>query len=509
MQNTYDARANYLAGISYWKKGDFVNALESLGWAARSIEYRSTAYAQMAEIYVRLTSYEKAIEYAQKSLDYNKYNITAREVKITASRLVGKETDELIRELQEIDPLNHQSRYEEYKLESSNNKKENFIKHITNEFPEETYLELALFYHSLGMTKDAIDILSTSTECVKNDLWLAYLNRIINPNLSDELLSKSIAASPEFVFPYRLESLEMLEWARKQKSSWKLDYYSAIALAGVGRRNEAVDLLLSLENQPDFWVFYMTRAGLIGKSNVEQSKIDLVKANELAPESWRTWDKLIQFYLANNEYLLAVGLSKKATSKFPKSYTLSFLHAKSLLKTGSYQQCINILKNIQILPFEGATVSRNVYEEAHIRLALELIEKKKYKSSVKVLQESMEWPENIGVGKPYDPEQRKAEYLLAYCYDKLGDKSMGDEQLKNIVDYTNKMIARSTPDHLLGLLALKESGKEDEGDALLSKINSNTEFNSEVKQWINDQYKNVGSGADEAKYSLLIQIANL
>ncbi|MCK5471328.1 MAG: hypothetical protein KAI99_22545, partial [Cyclobacteriaceae bacterium] len=361
-------------------------------------------------------SYDQAVKYAQKSLDFNRYNISAHEVRLIASRLIGNETEGLITELQEIDPLNHLSGYEDYVQEKSDEKLNSFKKQITNEFPEETYLELALFYHSLGLNNEATELLSIGPSCVKNNLWIAYLNRFDNPGISMDLLSKSIASSPEYVFPYRLESLEMLEWARKQKPSWKIDYFLALAYAGVGRVDEAVELLTALNEQSDFWVFYQTRAALLGDANLEQQKADLQKANELAPESWRTWNQLIQFYLANKEYAVAADLSKKATEKFPDSYTIDFLYAKALLKVGSYQQCIDILKDIQILPFEGARVSRNVYEEAHIRLALELIQKKKYKSSVKVLHDALEWTENIGVGKPYDPEQRKAEYLLAYCY---------------------------------------------------------------------------------------------
>ncbi|MCK5467187.1 MAG: hypothetical protein KAI99_01715, partial [Cyclobacteriaceae bacterium] len=90
-----------------------------------------------------------------------------------------------------------------------------------------------------------------------------------------------------------------------------------------------------------------------------------------------------------------------------------------------------------------------------------------------------------------------------------GNKSLANEQLKSIVDYTNEMIEHSIPDHYLGLMALKISGKEDEAEALLSRINSNTEIDSEVKQWINDQYKNAGSATNETKYSVLTQIANL
>ncbi|MGB5555960.1 MAG: DUF5107 domain-containing protein, partial [Flavobacteriaceae bacterium] len=48
--DTYDAGANYMAGITYRAMNDPLNALETLGWAARDIKYRSVAYAQMAEI---------------------------------------------------------------------------------------------------------------------------------------------------------------------------------------------------------------------------------------------------------------------------------------------------------------------------------------------------------------------------------------------------------------------------------------------------------------------------
>jgi tetratricopeptide (TPR) repeat protein len=514
MQNTYDDQANFLAGIAYRQKSDMVNALESFGWAARSMEYRSVAYAHMAEIYIYLTSYEKAIEYAQKSLDFNRYNINAREVEIIANRLKGGETEDLIRELQKIDPLNHLSRYEAYSLDKSAIKKSNFTQYINNEFPQETYLELALFYHSLGLNKGAKEILTLGPESVKNNLWLSYLHRFDDPDHSMNLLSKCIDASPDFVFPYRLESLEMLKWAKKQRSSWKLDYYLALALGGVGRTVEASDLLLALDQQPDYWVFYLTRTNLGQGTTMGQQETDFRKALELKPDSWRTWNGIIQYYLSTKQSKLAVDFSKKAVKQFPESYTLGFLHAKALLNTGSYQQCINILTDIQILPFEGANESRKVYEEAHIRLALELIRKKRYNKSVKILQDAMEWPENIGVGKPYNPEQRKVEFLLAYCYDKLGQELLVKEHLDNIVNYTLETLDRSSPDHYLGLQALKVRGKDDEAEDLLIRINNSQCINVDLKQWMNSRYYDAvietsTQGINMENYQLMIRIVNL
>ncbi len=508
MQNTFDDKANYLAGISYREKGDFVDALESLGWAARSITFRSAAYEEMAEIYVRLKRYQRAVLYVEKSLDFNRYNVRAYETGIIANRLAGNETGALIRELLEIDPLNHLADYETCLNEKNIAARDKFINEITNEFPGETYLQLALFYYSLGLKENAIELLSMSPSGVMNTFWQAYISRNDYPEKSDELLAKAVAASPAFVFPYRRESMDMLKWAGKQQTSWKPDYYTALLYKGLGRDDEAIALLNAQGDRPDYWVFYATRAALSDEDDPAQQEKDLLRANELAPESWRTWDYLIRFYLKDKKYDKAVAVAKKADKKFSDNYNTGFLYAKTLLRAGNYQQCVHILRNIEILPSEGARESRRVYEEAYRRWALQLIGKKKYKTAVKVLHEALEWPENIGVGKPYDPEERETEYLLAYSYQKLGDKKLADEQLEKIIDYTMKTIDHPRPEIILGLLALKERGKTGKADALLSRINQSAAYDNELKRWINDQYENPGKKVDD-KNGLLTQIAGL
>jgi tetratricopeptide (TPR) repeat protein len=514
IQNTYDGRANYLAGISFQQKDDAVNALESFGWAARSMEYRSAAYAHMAKLYIKMGRYEKANEYVQKSLDFNRYNIPAHELGIIAKRLNKQDNRKHISDLQKTDPLNHLSRYEEFLADRSEENKNNFRKFITNEFPEETYLELALNYHTLGLNKQASDILTMGPGSIKNDLWRSYLNRVADPSLSMELLSNCVDSNADFVFPYRPESIKMLEWARSKQSSWKLDYYLALAYAGLNRMPEASDILMKLEDIPDYWVFYLARVNLVHGFTSTQKERDILKAHSLASENWRSWNAMIQFYLDDSQSDVAATHAKKAYKKFPHNYTLVFLYAKALLEIGEYSQCINILKNIQILPFEGANESRRIYEEAHIRLALELIYKQKYKGSVKVLLDALKWPENIGVGKPYDPEQRKTELLLAYCYEKMGQESQTEKYLNHIVDYTEATIDSSNPDHYLGLLTLKIRGDEDDAITLLNRINNSQNFDKDLKQWINNQYNNEAinlsiQGEEKSEYILLTQIANL
>jgi hypothetical protein len=78
--DTYHPAANFFAGITYQAQGNLIDAIESLGWAARSPEYRSIAYAQIAAIELRLNNKELTEHYANLALDFNRYNFNAMEV---------------------------------------------------------------------------------------------------------------------------------------------------------------------------------------------------------------------------------------------------------------------------------------------------------------------------------------------------------------------------------------------------------------------------------------------
>jgi len=43
------------------------------------------------------------------------------------------------------------------------------------------------------------------------------------------------------------------------------------------------------------------------------------------------------------------------------------------------------------------------------------LEKKKYDKVLSLIRLSREWPENLGVGKPYDPDERIQDYVEAFA----------------------------------------------------------------------------------------------
>ncbi|GAB5475696.1 MAG: hypothetical protein Mars2KO_37950 [Maribacter sp.] len=117
---------------------------------------------------------------------------------------------------------------------------------------------------------------------------------------------------------------------------------------------------------------------------------------------------------------------------------------------------LQVLRKIQVLPFEHASESREIYERAHKAVALSYLQKNKNEKALEVLKKSKEWPENIGVGKPYDPDERSQDYLMALAMEKIGNLDDSKTLLTAIVNRTEKDLDKNSMDHLFGILAAKK-----------------------------------------------------
>lgn len=462
--DTYHSGANYVAGITYRAKDDVINALESLGWAARDIKYRSISYAQMAEIHLAEKNYLRAKMYANKALDFNTYNINAREVLLLIhDELKNKEGfDKELKMVLEMDPMNHF-----VKLQADKNK---LVENIKNEFKAETILGLAGRYLELGFDEEGLSTLSIGDTSPKNELWKAYLLRDSETEESASILTKMSSGSVDFVFPYRRETIPVLEWAVSQNASWKLKYYLAQNYIAVGLNDKGKNILKELGTIPDSDIFYRFRANMNSEASFEDKSQDYNKALALSNKDWKVWEENIQFNLKNEKYDLAHNLSKKAYRIFKGNYNIGLAHAKSLLEIGEFKKVIAVIEHIQVLPYEHASESRSIYERAHQGFALELMEKKKYEEAISILNKSKEWPENIGVGKPYNPDERDQNYMLAMAYSKNGDKEKSKILLEEIAFYTKNHISENSFNHLYGMLALKISGEGKTSDDFISNL---------------------------------------
>jgi predicted Zn-dependent protease len=478
--DTYDPGANYFAGIAYRAEKDHMNALESLGWAARDMKYRSVAFALMAEIYLADKNFKRANMYAAKALGFNLQNVNAREVLLILSRIRNEKDafESYAKGILEVDPLNHFVAMESSRsMGFPEGADTTLLQNIQGEFRDETMLGLALRYNELGFETEALLTLLSGPKSQKNNLWAAYMQKDSNLSESNRMLDQVISLPVNLVFPYRRETIPVLEWAVSKNNSWKLKYYLAQNYLAVGLGNKGKALLKELGDLPDSDVFYRFRASLLKEATFEERTKDYQKAMQLNTSDWKVWEETIQFYLQKDEYDEAHALSKKAFKKFKGNYNIELAHAKALLNTGKFTEVLKVLKKIQVLPYEHASESRKIYERAHLAVAQDYLMKKKYKAAISILEKSKEWPENIGVGKPYDPDERMQDYLLAISYGATVDPDQESQLLQNIVTYTDEHLKNRDIDHLFGLLALKKLGDQNRLDELLALLENDDPMN--------------------------------
>ncbi|MBC7349603.1 MAG: DUF5107 domain-containing protein [Candidatus Aminicenantes bacterium] len=435
----YDPEANYVYGNISRRLNKPAEAKEALGWAARSPALALPSYLQLAEIALAEGDYSQAEEYARRALNFDRENPLPYELLAVALRLQQrkKEASRTCRQLLELEPLNHLARYELYLLHQGRSRLADFRKSIRNEFPAETYLELALFYLRTGQLERSVELLSLAPGNPEVLVWLAYLQQSLDPDESQAALEKSAAASPWLVFPFREESIPVLEWAAARKPGcWKFRYYLGLLFWHKGRLEEARQLFAQLD-EADYYPVFISRAYL-NHDNREAAYRDLQRAWKLAPEAWRTWHHLIKHELEQGLKDQALRHSLEALEKFPDNMYLQSDTVKALLASARYREAASLLDSIRVLPYEGASEVHGLFVQTHLHLALDLMLEKNWTDALDEISRSRDYPEQLGTGRPYDPDQRIQDYLEALCYQALGQKEKSRKKYLDIIDYSRK-----------------------------------------------------------------------
>ncbi|MCC5908367.1 MAG: DUF5107 domain-containing protein [Balneolaceae bacterium] len=489
-QNTYDPGANHVYGLSKKRMGQPVMALEALGWAARSLQHRSGAYASMAEIYLEKTLYDRAETYAKRSLHYNQSQIPALKVLAVLHRKLNQ-TDQAVAVLEtmlEIDPLNHFARFEQYLLSGNEEDLNIFSSMIRNELPHETYLELAVYYSNLGFSDEAVQVLNQSPPAAMVDYWLAYLHR--DENQSSEYLSRAVEKSPFLVFPFRPESIPVLKWAASENPSWKNDYYLGLIHWSTGRKDDAVEIFDHLDFDPDYAPFYLARGTLRGDLDYESERIlrDFEYSAELAPDEWRTWHHLNTYYLRHSMWDDALETAERSARNFPEVDAISIDYAKALLHTRNYEQAADHLQNTQILPFYQAGESRALFEQSNILHAAQLLKEDRFNEALTYIEYARTWPENLAVGKPFDPDLRLQNFMEAAAQKQLDNRNRAEELFREITAYTADFSTRWGAGHYSAILTFIETGQSEEAERLLENW-ANAQPDQVQLQWANAHFK--------------------
>jgi tetratricopeptide (TPR) repeat protein len=457
----YDPAAGYIYGVVARRLGKLVDAKETLGWAARSLEFRSGAYVQLAEIAILEKKFELALEYAGKAADFNAYNSSAFEIMAAADRKLGRPdaAKEALARLAGFDPLDHMARFEAYLLDPTDKALTDFRGLIRNELPHESYLEMALFYVRTGLTDEAMSLLKLAPDYPTVHYWLAYLQKDGAAAAGAAALDKASSLSPTLVFPYREEEIPLFQWAMAERpDDWKPKYYLGLILWAKGRVEEAKALWTRCD-EADFAPFFLSRAMLHRASNPAKALADYTKAVQIDEKTWRNWHALFEFHSSQKQFQEELTAARQAGGLFPTEVPIKVDLVKALLNNERYAEAAVVLDTIEALPFEGAGEIHGLFSRTHVELGLAAIVRKDWAGAARSLEHSKEYPEKLGTGKPFDPDYRMPDFLLGLLYAKLGDKEKSAASFQSAADYTLKFPEAGGSGVWFGTEALKRTGQ--------------------------------------------------
>jgi tetratricopeptide (TPR) repeat protein len=436
--NTYAPGTNFIYGNLQKTKGNLTDAKDGFRWAMRSLEYHSASLQQLSEISLMEGDPESAQSLAERSLAYNSLNLNAYKTLAIALRKQNKsaKAEEVLTEILEIDPLDHFSLFERYLLKPGGGGLTSFNNSFKSEMANEEYLELGGFYASMGLKDEAIEVLEQVPSYPVVHYWLAWLNKE-NREKSKSYLDLALGASPEFVFPFRTETLRILDWASAQTPSWKTDYYRALILWNRGRNEEALGLLEKWGKEPQFVPFYYSRACLKGLDS-DAGLEDMQKALAVDPGQWRIYRELTDIYNRRNELASAVEISGEGHKKFPGNYILDIAYSKSLTNAGNYKESLDVIEKTNVLPYEGERSAQRIFVYDCLMLAFDSYQKGDFDSALDLIEKSETYPENLGSGSPPFPDYRNQNILRAMIYNKTGEREKALEANDEIQEYTRK-----------------------------------------------------------------------
>jgi len=373
---------------------------------------------------------------------------------------------EILERILEIEPLNHWARFELYLRDPDSRRRDDFQNMIRNELPHENYLEMALWYYRSGQDAESIRMLEMAPEHPMVAYWRAYLNRERDPQESRGDLVRARELSPELVFPFREESLAVLEWALGQDpGDWKAKYYLGLILWSKGRAAEALQSLAAC-GDPDFAPFYLTRGALNRERDPAGALADFQQALYIERESWRTWHYLISEYFEQKMPADGLALAREAADLFPDNSVIAVDLVHGLMENDAYAEALEKLENTHTLPFEGARAVHELFVECRIRMALAAIREKDWDGAIAHLEGAKTYPENLGTGKPFHPDHRLQEFLQALCLETSGETAQAESMMRSIVEYTWAHGGEQTRYQYFGRLALLEIGEEGKARSL-------------------------------------------
>ena len=432
--NPYDGEPRYNLGLSLKYQGKNKEAYDAFYKSCWNAAMQDAGYFGCAQISCINNNLEDALYEVDKSLVRNWHNHKARALKVAILRKMNKSKEalNLIEDSLKIDLFNFGCRFEKYILTNHNAVLAEMNSMMRGEI--HNYEVIALDYIAAGMYDEAVNLLREGAKvCPTTPMTYYYMGwslQLAGKN-SAEAFAKAASHAPEFCFPNRLEAILALECAQvvNHKDS-KAPYYLGNLWYDKRQYTEAIaSWEKSVEIDATFpTVLRNLSLAYFNKSNQEAKALEfLEKAFALDTTDSRILMELDQLYkriCRPHEERLA--FLEKYFELVEQRDDVYLEYATLCNQTGNYEKAKMLIDARQFHPWEGGEGKVPAqYQICRVELAKVCIADKDFNSAIKLLNECLEYPHNLGEGKLHGAQENDFYYWLGCAYDglKLNEKA--------------------------------------------------------------------------------------
>ena len=438
--NPYDGEAYYNLGLCLTKLGRYDEAFDAFFKATWNAAWQDTSFLELARIATRRKNYEQALELVERSMVRNWHGHSARHLKVALLRKTGRtdEAQQLIDDTLVIDKFHFGCLFERVLLAQANDGARQELNHLMRQYVH-NYLEYALDYSRAGLYDEAAQLLREleKSEAVLYPMvyyFLAYFYAQQGAaDLRGSYLKKATEASPDYVFPNRLDELIVLQWATLQA-----DYNHARTWYYLG------NFWYANRQYPEAIAAWERSAKLDDGFPTVFRNLSLAYQNKLqrSDDALKMLERAFALDTTDARVLMELDQLDKKLNKAPadrlarlKKYLTATEQRDDLYleritlhnQLGQYQTARTLLSARQFHPWEGGegkVVGQHLI--CHIELAKQALLAENSAEAFDLLNTAENYPLNLGEGKLYGVQENDIFYLKGLAFEMKGDAASAE-----------------------------------------------------------------------------------
>ncbi|HEV8430271.1 MAG TPA: DUF5107 domain-containing protein [Pyrinomonadaceae bacterium] len=437
VRNKDAADAHYYLALVQRALGQNSEAEDHLLWLVRSGYRESLTRYVLGEISLAKGDRKQALEHLQQAVMLDPRDLKARTVLAVAERLDGniQSARTRINQIAGELPIDYFALREQYLInkaagDSANEKlASNQLRHLLSREPD-AVLELAFDYVAIGRNQEAIDVLEDAIKAGPSGILAVDKNRV-HPMLYYTLgylfekggqrerartqFALGAKGDPAFVFPHRLEEIDVLQAAvAANANDGRAAYYLGNVLAAKNRDKEALGAwrdAVRLDPANTIAQRNYARALWLVNQNREEAATQYQRAINVSPNDFRLYIELDKLFAEMRATERRVKLLEAAPAPVLAQSAAVQSLAGAYIDAGRFSEAATLLSKITFTSGEGEDAALGLYRKAHVGMARKYREAGDHLKAASEFAAVTDFPRNFGVGRP--AMQSQAQYYVA------------------------------------------------------------------------------------------------